>query len=196
PVYPALLSTSIGPGQLHSEGLIAAVDALPAGAILLLHSQDLPCAAWGDVTSTAASARGALGVVCTGYVRDSATLRRGQLPVFARGSLPARAMGRADVVLHGVKLKVCDIDVEPGDLLVADDDGVVIVPASMQSEVLERAAVLIRRESMLRAALANGTPLGTAVAKSSANTSATSTALDGDITQKPPTQETARDANR
>jgi regulator of RNase E activity RraA len=163
PAFPMHATRDIGEGNRRSEGLVRAVDAIPGGAIVLVHSAGVQCAAWGDLASTAATVRGAAGVVCTGPVRDSNSLRHGNLPTFAAERLPVRALGRADIDTFGTPIDVFGVTVHCGDFVIADDDGVVIVPGEAMEAALEQARSIMSRERQIREALSSGMPLGEAV---------------------------------
>ncbi len=88
---------------------------------------EAPGAFWGELFSTAARARGAVGTVVDGLVRDQARIRQLGFPVFARGSRPTDSLGRISIREHDVRLGIGGISVSPGDLVVADIDGVTVV---------------------------------------------------------------------
>lgn len=139
-----------------SQGLIDAADAIPSGSVVLIQADGIDCAMWGELTSTGAAARGAAGVVCNGLIRDVATLIQGSLPVFARGTTPQRSAGRADIKLFGQPITIGRIVARSGDLIVADVDGVLVIPRESAEEVLARAAMIEGREAELKAALESG----------------------------------------
>ncbi|PNQ98748.1 4-hydroxy-4-methyl-2-oxoglutarate aldolase (plasmid) [Azospirillum argentinense] len=92
-------------------------------------------ASFGDTMATAALARGLGGVVIDGAVRDAAELRKLDLPVFARGvSLRSRG-DKARLGPLAQAVEVGGIRVEPGDLIIGDDDGVVVIPLADLDEV-------------------------------------------------------------
>ena len=107
----------------------------------------------GELFATEARRRGLAGVVIDGYCRDVHGLRALGLPVFARGTIPAsgstvsRAPLRAPVRCGG-------IDVTPGDLVFADDDGIVIAPAAQVEAALETAETIAAKERAMLAAMA------------------------------------------
>jgi regulator of RNase E activity RraA len=113
-------------------------------------------ALWGEPLSTAARARGAVGVVADGLVRDSAAIASLRFLVFSRGTVPYDIHGRLEVVAWGVPATVGDLNVRPGELVVADADGVVFVPAEVESEVVARALEKATRERGFRDAVAGG----------------------------------------
>jgi regulator of RNase E activity RraA len=94
--------------------------------------------------------------VTDGLVRDSVQTAALGFPVFARGTSPLDIHGRLEVVAHGVDVRVAGVPVATGDTIVADADGVVVVPLDLASEVLERAAAKALGEGDFRAAVTEG----------------------------------------
>jgi regulator of RNase E activity RraA len=92
-------------------------------------------AAWGELFSCAAIGRGVVGVVLDGCVRDIAQIGELQFPVFAAGRSPLDTLARARVASHGERVVCAGQTVERGDVVVADADGVVVVPAAAVEEV-------------------------------------------------------------
>jgi 4-hydroxy-4-methyl-2-oxoglutarate aldolase len=115
---------------------------------------------WGDLLSRAALARGVAGLVIDGAVRDGEVLAQLRFPVFHRGFAPRtaskKAYGQVDVALAGL----ADAPILPGDLVVADADGIAVVPASVSRTVLSRAvADLEDKESEIARRIATGASL-------------------------------------
>jgi 4-hydroxy-4-methyl-2-oxoglutarate aldolase len=142
--------------------VVAADDHLPvfsalaeasAGEVLVIKGDRL--AVLGELFATEARRRGLAGVVIDGYCRDVAGLRRVGLPVFARGTIPASGSTASRTALRE-PVRVGGIDVQPGDIVFADDDGVVIAPASRIEAALETGEAIGRAE---RAILASGDSL-------------------------------------
>jgi len=110
-----------------------AVRELGRGDVLVVAARGLEAALLGDTLATAAAARGAVGAVVDGYVRDLAALGAGGLGVRARGAFPRRASaagasrGASDAA-SDVAVDLAGVRVIPGDVVVADADGVVVVP--------------------------------------------------------------------
>lgn len=105
---------------------------------------------WGEITTVAAQARGVAGLVINGGVRDVAPIARRGFPVFAAAvSMKATVKATPGQINHPI---VCGgVAVRPGDLVLADDDGVVVVARERVAEVLEAARERERREAeMLR----------------------------------------------
>jgi len=120
----------------------AAVEGLARDDVLVAAARGLEAALLGDTLAGEAAARGAAGAVVDGYVRDLAALAAGGLGVRARGGFPRRARGagggHADASVADaidVAVDLAGVRVVPGDVIVADADGVVIVPASRLQRV-------------------------------------------------------------
>lgn len=144
-------------------GELAAVDALAAGDILVV--SESACSFWGELLSTAAKYRGCRGVVLDGPTRDSAAIRDMAFPVFHVGFHPADSLGRLDVVTHNIPVICGGVLVYPGDLVLADHDGVVVVPRAAAEETLRLAEEKVSGENLVRAALAGGMSTTEAFAK-------------------------------
>jgi 4-hydroxy-4-methyl-2-oxoglutarate aldolase len=120
--------------------VILALDESRAGDVLVVETDpEVEIALFGGVLAGFAVERGLAGVVTNGWVRDAAEIRALGLPVWARGirlAGPTREL-RGEL---GTRVRLGSLPVEPGDLILADDDGAVAVPAGRAREVVERAA--------------------------------------------------------
>ena len=135
-------------------GELAAVDALRPGDVMVV--SEGAWSFWGELLSTAARYRGCVGVVIDGYTRDTRRIMEMGFPVFCRGIHPADSMGRLDVAGHNVPITCGGVAVEPGDLVLADHDGVVIVPQVVAEKTLQLAEEKVSGENLVRQALAEG----------------------------------------
>ena len=106
--------------------------------------------------STAAMVRGARGAVVDGLIRDVKKIVALGFPVFAAGMKPVDSRGRGIVVDYNVPTECGDVTVDPGDLIIADFDGVIAVPASAVHEAVKRATDKVTRENHTRAELMEG----------------------------------------
>lgn len=141
------------PAQRYA-GLLRALDAVGAGDVVVLGGavavEPVP-ALWGELLSTMAQARGAAGALVDGAVRDVAAIEALGFPVAARGRSPLDLHPRLEVVAHDLPVALTGAVVAPGDLVVADDDGAVVVPAALADEALHRARAKAAAEDGLRA---------------------------------------------
>lgn len=136
-------------------GLLRALDSIATDEVWVVSSPS-DAALWGELTSTAALARGGRGAVCDGYIRDSALIRPLDYPVFSRGTSPRDANGRVEVVLHDGTVDFAGVRVADGDLVVADDDGIVFIPAALIDPVVTAALDKSSGESLFRTAVGQG----------------------------------------
>ena len=107
------------------EHELAAVDATPAGAVVVLATGGcLDVAVWGELLTSRMLARGGVGVVSDGGIRDVAAIRRLGVPSFAAAITPRDSFARALVTAWGRPVTCAGVDVAPGDLVRGDEDGV------------------------------------------------------------------------
>jgi 4-hydroxy-4-methyl-2-oxoglutarate aldolase len=136
---------------------IEAVDSLRPGDVAVVSThRSRRNAPWGELLSTAAKARGARGAVVDGLVRDLKKIEAISFPVFAAGMKPVDSAGRGMVTAYDVPVECGGVLVQPGDLVVGDEDGIVVVPRAAAGEVIEIALDKVRREDQTRAELAQG----------------------------------------
>jgi regulator of RNase E activity RraA len=133
------------------------LDDLRPGEVVVGAVQGVSRAAlWGELLSTHTRARGGRGAVIDGLSRDAWGIVDMKFPVFATGLSPADSKGRLDVVAIRSTIPVGGVAVADGDLVVADDDGCVVVPASVEEEVVARALEKVSGENVMRDILAKG----------------------------------------
>jgi regulator of RNase E activity RraA len=114
---------------------------------------------WGGILSVGAAMRSVRGVVTDGACRDVEQARDLGFPVFARAQVPVTARGRLRQKSLGAPVSLGDVTVEPGDVVMADEGGVVVVPRGRALEVLEAAERLSAREAKIEAEVRAGVPL-------------------------------------
>ena len=113
-------------------------------------------APWGELLSTAASARGASGCVTDGLVRDVRQIRAMRFPVFHGGIGPLDTRGRARMVERDTQVECAGVAVKSGDIVFGDVDGVVVIPRDRAREVIELAVAKVTGENRTRDALRRG----------------------------------------
>ncbi len=137
-----------------------AIDSLKEDEVMMVAAGGSERAAlWGELLSTAATYRGAKGAIIEGVARDVKLIREMKFPVFAVGINPISSKGRLIAVDHGCPVEVCGVSVSPGDLVIADVDGVVVVPKEVAEKAVEEALDVVARESMTRDELKKGAGL-------------------------------------
>lgn len=119
-------------------------------------SGDTTAAHWGELMSTAARGRGCVGVVIDGGTRDVSQLLAMGFPTFARYRSPASSIRRWRMSGYDHPVRCGGVIVRPGDFVVGDADGVVIVPAEIVEEVLDEVEALTSAESSMRQELLDG----------------------------------------
>jgi regulator of RNase E activity RraA len=140
---------------------LACVDALRPGDVLLATTNgDRGSALWGELLSTAARARGAVGAVIDGLTRDVARIVAMDFPVFAAGRSPLDSRGRIDGISHGQPIRIGVCVVRPGDWVFGDTDGIVVVPAELGDQAFPRALEKVTGENKVREELARGRNVG------------------------------------
>lgn len=136
--------------------MFEALDALQTDEIYVVTGASPTYALFGELMSTAAKMRGAAGAICDGYVRDTEGIRALGFPVFARGCYAQDQRGRGVVLDYRVPIEIGGIRIAPGDILVGDIDGVLVVPQNAAEEVFSRAIAKARTESQVKAAIQGG----------------------------------------
>ncbi len=122
-------------------------------------------APWGELLSTAARARGAAGCVTDGMVRDIRAIRNLNFPVFHGGIAPLDTKGRGKIVEIDVPVRCAGVAITPGDLIVGDADGVIVVPRALEEQALALAFEKVASENRTRDELAAGAKLRDVFAK-------------------------------
>lgn len=147
--------TVVAAGEFLS--VLHAIADAAAGDVLVVQAGGAPLAALGELLATEAWRRGLGGIVVDGYVRDRSGLPP-EFPLWARGTVPMA--GRSDVAPRtGGPVAFGGLRVTPGDLVVADDDGIVVAPRPQLEACLERAAEIERVEAAVLAGIRGGKSL-------------------------------------
>ena len=111
---------------------------------------------WGELLSTAARNTGCVGAIVDGAVRDATRMREMGFAVFARGTCIYDSKDRQRVIDIDVPVEIDGVVFAPGDLVFADEDGVVVVPAQAEGAVIQRAWAKVHAENEVRDAIKAG----------------------------------------
>lgn len=123
-----------------------AVDQVPRGHVLVVDAMGYIAGYWGEILTVAAQARGVTGLVIDGGVRDVTAIEKRQFPVFARG-VGMRACVKAHAPSVGEPVVIGGVTVAPGDLVVADADGVTCIPQAQVQRTLAAARQRAEKEA-------------------------------------------------
>jgi 4-hydroxy-4-methyl-2-oxoglutarate aldolase len=136
---------------------LRAVDACQSDDVLIAAAGgSMRSGIWGELLSTAARNGQCAGVIVDGAVRDVRRMHEMQFPCFARGTSPYDSKDRQRVVDIDVPVEIDGVRFAPGDLVVADVDGVVVVPRAVESAVVRRAWEKVHAENVVRDAIRTG----------------------------------------
>ena len=138
--------------------VLAGLEQCGAGDILVVDAGTTEHAVLGELFATEAIRRQMAGIVVYGLCRDTATLAQLPLPIYALGTTP-RAAGATQVPLTQQPVHIGDVEVRPGDILVGDDDGIVVLSQAELDAALAAAEEIQRREAAIRGAIQDGTSL-------------------------------------
>lgn len=158
PVYP--IKGRPAPGSDYDGSLrrvLSMLGAVPAGHVSVYETGDRANAHLGELSVTALVARGVAGAVIDGGCRDVELIAPTGFPVFSRFTTPQDSTGRWELVAHGdVELELEGVRVSRGDWIVADADGVVVIPGGIAEDVIGEAERKAATESQIRAAVGSG----------------------------------------
>ena len=134
-------------GSAASQGMLDAIDAAPAGSVYVIVLEDgLDIAGSGGLMSTAMKYRGLAGAVVDASVRDLPQIKRLQFPVFSRGIVPSTSIDHYRFAGANIPVTCAGARVNPNDIIVADEDGVAVVPRAHAAEILKKAQELDNTE--------------------------------------------------
>jgi 4-hydroxy-4-methyl-2-oxoglutarate aldolase len=126
------------------------------GDVLVNQPNDNLAAHLGELSTETAQFRGARGAVIDGGARDTDYIRKLDFPVFARYKTPVDIVGRWRLVAHNVPIDIGRVHIEPGDYIVGDRDGVLVIPQSIIEEVVKKAEEVVQTENLVRKSILKG----------------------------------------
>ena len=113
-------------------------------------------AIWGELLTTAAMNRGCVGAIIDGAVRDIHQISKMNFPVYAQGSSPYDSQNRQRVIAIDTQVEIGGVPIRSGDLIFADQDGIVVVPQAIEVEAIKAAFAKVSGENRTRDAIRDG----------------------------------------
>jgi 4-hydroxy-4-methyl-2-oxoglutarate aldolase len=158
PVYPVLGRPR--PGREYDESIrqiLAMLGSVPPGHVAVYQTNDRASAHLGELSVTSLASRGCAGAVIDGGARDADYILREGFPVFARYVTPQDCVPRWELLAHGdVTIVVGGVRVAPGDWIVGDRDGIVVIPGEEVEEILAEAEEKVATENEIRDSVRDG----------------------------------------
>jgi regulator of RNase E activity RraA len=136
--------------------MLRALDDLKSNDVYVCSGSSPQYALWGELMSMAARNRGAAGAVVNGFSRDTPGIIKLNFPTFSSGFYARDQRARGKVVDYRCQIKVGDVTVKPGDIIFGDIDGVVVVPAELEQDVISLAWEKAHGEKRVFEAIQNG----------------------------------------
>jgi 3-hexulose-6-phosphate synthase len=128
------------------------------GEILFIYTDNDDKAVWGELTSTTAQKKGIISTVIYGAVRDVRAIKEMKYPVFSKNIVPNAGNPNAEGKIN-VSVKCNDITVNPQDIVIGDECGVVVIPKELLSKVITEAMNIKKKEKQIIARIENGDSL-------------------------------------
>lgn len=159
PAYPVEVTPNplaVSHGK-SARGLFEMLSSVPSGHVTVVQMNGIDASIFGDLSVTALRARGAAGALIDGGARDVHTVHEMGFPVISRFVRPQGFIQRGDWVSWGKEpVHIEGVRIAPGDYLVADGSGVVIVPREVAAKVADEASEIATKEEFLRDAVRSG----------------------------------------
>jgi len=136
---------------------IEAMDAMKPGQLLVATGrQPLEVGIFGELSATRVRKLGGTGALVNGFTRDGRKIMAMKFPIFCRGNSPIDTTGRVRVVDYGVPVEIGGRTIQPGQIVFADMNGIVLVPTEVEDEVIAKALERAEVESAIRKELSEG----------------------------------------
>ena len=153
-------------GAAASTGMLDAIDSAAPGTVYVMVLEDgADYAGIGGLMATAMKYRGLAGAIVDGGVRDTPQIRRLQFPTFSRGVVPSTTINHFRFAGVNIPVTCAGARVNPGDIIVADEDGVAVVPKARAADVLKKAEELDNTEHTMMPFIEKFKSIKEAVAK-------------------------------
>lgn len=161
-VGPAF-TVKYGPIGEHKGTVGDYIDDCQAGDIVVLDNAGRTnCTVWGDILTYVATSKGISGTVIDGVCRDVDGIRELGYPMFSRGYYMVTGKDRVMVQSVNETVAISDIQVRPGDLIMGDESGILVIPRNRADEVLAMSKQIDNAERLILNEVKNGASLGEA----------------------------------
>jgi regulator of RNase E activity RraA len=155
-VYDEISDTSRGPFNKQFGIMLEALDDMKAGEVYVATGASRKYALWGEIMSTRAKQLKVAGTIVDGYLRDAGGIGGMGFPAFSRGVYAQDISCRGKVIDFRTPIEIGDVRIVPGDLIFGDGEGVLVIPASVEKEVVDAAMEKARTESRVVVAIRGG----------------------------------------
>ncbi|MGE5605551.1 MAG: RraA family protein [Bacteroidota bacterium] len=140
-------------------------DVQPGQVVVIDNGGRTYCTVWGDLMAITATKRKIAGTVIDGVCRDVPVIKRLKYPIFTKGHYMVTGKDRVEVDAVNIPVAVSGVQVKPGDIILGDDTGALVIPAEKAEEVLAVAKEIAAKEALIEKELENGATLREARAK-------------------------------
>ena len=159
------VSGSRGTYPLEDFAVGSVIDVASKGDVIIFDLEGKPVSTWGGLASQAAINKGLPGIVVDGGVRDIDEIRQLKFPVFAKHRVPTTGKTRVKILSINEPIECSGVKVRPGDIIVGDSTGIVVVPSEMAADILQKAKELEKVERRFENELKNGSSFQEAAKK-------------------------------
>lgn len=142
--------------QPYALELKAVDDCRPDDVLIAAAGGSMRSGIWGELLTTAAKNTGCVGAIIDGAIRDVDKIDAMDFPVYARGRCVYDSLNRQRVIDIDVPVEIDGVTFSPGDLVIADSDGIVVIPQTVEAEVLRLALAKVQGENTVRDAIRDG----------------------------------------
>ena len=142
--------------KITAAGIEAIASAHQGDLIVIDNRGDTQNNCWGEILTCAAKMKGVSGVIIDGAARDVDMCDEMGFPVFSRGVVPITARGRIMQEDFNCLIRLGDVQVRPGDILVGDINGIVVIPPERLDDVLSEAEKIMEKEELMKKDILSG----------------------------------------
>lgn len=153
---PVLMIDVFGPQKVPFGRLTEALDQIEEDEVYICTGGTKRCAYWGELLTTTAKYRGGVGAIIDGYHRDTRQIKEIDWPVFSLGGYAQDSSVRTQVIDYRCSIEIGNVVINNRDLVVADEDGVIIIPKELEEKVIQEALEKVKGENLFVNAIKSG----------------------------------------